>query len=365
MNKKQLYEMSENSIMDYTDHDVTAAVMREYAIKGMYRIHSCLNELGLLGENSKLFALPDFTFSRSDYRFKAGFPYGTLIYIDSKKEPFIPIDFRPNCCGIVFVELADYERDVARLAEKISKIETCTLNITGDDLRRGNHFIGIYKNVNNQKCYAIIHNSFEFVKTGYNETPGLYIDKTDYWNSSVQKHNVAGEEFLYLIGEQAINYYRSYLEHEIHSKQLKAELASYLFEDCTIIFNETHEGFFDIDTIMLGTYAQRATFTCPIMLSANDNLPLFDVRKPLPSLPTDVFACPHGGGYSILHLNSGNYNAEQNIYTVQFLNGAEMTTSDLRKLNFDYRSNAAKVWSDTHGFGEVLELLATIKNFKI
>jgi len=339
--------------------------MKEYAIKGMYKIHSCLNEIGLLGENSKLVALPDFTFSRSDYRFKAGFPYGSLIYIDSKDVPFIPIEFRPNCCGIIFIELSDYQRDIAQITDKLSKIEKQKLNVTSDDLRRGNHFIGIYKNELRQKYYAIIHNSFEFVKIGYGEIPGLYTDKTNYWEGLIKKHSVVNETFSYLIGKPAADYYAAYLEHEKHSKELRIELANYLFEDCAVIFNETHEGFFSMNTIMLGTYAQKAPFTCPIMLSSNDSLPIFEIRKALPTLPDEVFACPHGGGYSILHLASGQYNPTQNIYTVQFQNGAEMTMSDLRKLNFDYRSNTAIIWADTYGFGNVTELLATISNFKI
>jgi hypothetical protein len=365
MDKQQLYEMSVNSIQDYTDHDITATVMKEYAIKGMYKIHSCLNEIGLLGDNSKLVALPDFTFSRSDYRFKAGFPYGSLIFIDSKSTPFIPIDFRPNCCGIIFVGLHDFEYDIEHLTDKIAKIETQGLNITGDDLRRGNHFIGIYRNDSRQKYYAIIHNSFEFVKVGYEEIPGLYIDKTNYWDGRIQKIAVADDEFSYLAEQAATDYYAAYLEHEKHSKALRVELADYLFEGNSVVFNETHEGFFSIDTIMLGSYAQKKPFVCPIMLSSNDSLPLFDIKKPIPSLSNAVFACPHGGGYSILHLNSGSYNASKNLYTVQFRNGAEMTTSDLRKLNYDYRSNTAKIWADTYKFGEVIELLATVRNFKI
>lgn len=365
MTSINLYKLAQSSIVDYTDNDVTACVMKEYALKSMYSILSCLNSMNMLRDKSRLIALPDFTFSRNDNRFRAGFPYGSIIYLDTGSIPFILPEFRPNCCGIAMVKLYDVETDVATISTKIQNINQINATFSGDDLRRGNHFIGIYHDVKNDSHYAIIHGSFSFVKSGLNNVPGLYLDKTQYWNNRLRYYNIANSRLPYLLGDDAVEYYDSYVEHEKNTKRLRAQAAEFLFENCNLVFNETHEGFFNINTIVLGAYISNSPFKAPIMLSAESGLPIVEVLNPLSDLPMNLYVCPHGGGYALRHIANGSYNEEENTYRFKYISGTVMIANDLRQLIFDYRQNTDFIWAEKYGFGKIECRLSTKYNFKL
>ena len=365
MNKLERYELARNCIVDYTDGDVTAAVLREYAVSGMYNILSCLHSLGISGENSKLFALPDFTFSRNDNRYQAGFPYGSIIHIDTKNTPFIPLGFRPNCCGITMVEFSNKENSLEKIRARIRNLGDLDTDIASDDLSRGNHFVGIYYDSQIDKSFGIIHGSFSFVKSGYRDIPGLYIDKTNYWNNKLKVFDNAEISFPYLIDEAAKEYYKAYIQHEDHTKTLRAQVANHLFPDSTLLFNETHEGMFAQNTIVLGSYTASRSYSSPILLAAEADLPILQITTPLPYLSDSIYACPHGGGYSLQHIEDGKFDIHNRLYHLRFRNGACMETDDVRKLIYDYRLNTDKIWADNLGFGIVQKRLKTIYNFKL
>lgn len=365
MNKKlSIYEKALNSIVDYTNNDVTAHLMKEYAIKGMYNLLSCLDHVGIQGDYTRLFALPDFTFSRNDFRFKAFFPYGSIVHIDAK-EPFIPVGFRPNCCGITMLKLSSADVDIDKIKERIVTLVSNNHDVSTDDLNRGNHFIGLYKNLISDSFYAIIHGSFSFVKSGYKDIPGLYIDKTNYWDKELHIDRINGVEFPYLIGDVAKTYFNAYIEYEKITKELRAHISQHLFPNSRIIFNETHEGFYDMNTITLGSYICSHPFSAPIMLSAESDLSIVNISRPLSDMPYDIYACPHGGGYALTHIVTGMYDQDTQIYKLRFTNDSITETKDIRKLIYDYRTNTDIIWTEQHKFGTVESKYATIYNFKL
>lgn len=364
INKLDIYERAIGSIVDYTDGDITSHLMKEYAIKGMYNLLNCLNHIGIPGENTRLIALPDFTFSRNNYRYNAYFPYGSIIHIDTD-ESFIPLGFRPNCCGITMLKLSPKDQDINKIKERLRTIVSNNPDISTDDLNRGNHFIGIYNDELYNQIYAIIHGSFSFVKSGYKSMPGLYIDKTNYWNDKMQIANIDGVEFPYLLGNLAKEYFDTYTHYEYITKELRSYIGQHIFPNSQVIFNETHEGFYQMHTITLGAYVNSHPFTAPIMLSAESDLSIVDITKSIPKLPHEMYACPHGGGYALKHISDGVYDHSSRIYKLHFSNNSIMETSDIRKLIYDYRTNTDLTWTGKYGFGVIKRRFSTKYNFKL
>ena len=365
MKKIKTYERAVQSIVDYSTGDITSCLMKEYAIKGMYNLLSCLDDIGIGGEKTKLIALPDFTFSRNDKRYNSFFPYGSIIHIDTPGEIFIPLGFRPNCCGITMLKLTKADEDINKIKARLYTLAKLDLGIASDDLNRGNHFIGIYQNLATSQTYAIIHGSFNFVKSGHNDIPGLYIDKTNYWNDKLCVYNKCDAHFPYLIGDDAALYYNFYIQHEQTTKELRCQIAQHLFPNSAVIFNETHEGFYQHNTITLGAYIKNCPFTAPIMLSAESDLSIINIISPLIDISSNIYACPHGGGYTLKYVIDGLYDFDSHIYKLQFENNAVMETTDIRKLIYDYRTNTDLIWSEYHAFGNIIDRFATVYNLKL
>jgi len=364
MKKIEIYEHAINSIFDYTSGDVTSCIIKEYAIKGMYNLLTCLNGIGYNIEKTKLVALPDFTYSRNDKRYNSNFPYGSIINIDTE-ELFIPVEFRPNCCGITFLKLSQRHENLLEIQKRMKTIENLKIGLAKDDLNRGNHFIGVYRENETNSIYAIIHGSFNFVKEGDKETPGLYIDKTNYWNEKISTFKQDDFSLKYLIGSSAELYYEAYLQHEEKTKKARAQIGQYLFPNSEVIFNETHEGFFNKNTIMLGAYIKSIPFWAPIMLSAESDLSIVNITNPLSCISQNMYVCPHGGGYKLQHVKSGKYDLKDKIYTLEFSNHAIMKTDDVRKLIYDYRTNTDDIWTKTHDFGNIKNKFTTLYNLKL
>ncbi len=366
MDKIIIYEYANKNIIDYTGQDSTANLLKEYAVYGMYNLLSAINDIGGSVENTKLIALPDFTFSRNEYRWKAGYPYGSIIYIDSNNIPFMPLGFRPNCCGITMCKVPKDSIKPQIILKKINELPNLELDLSNDDLKRGNHFIGTYYDDISKEYYAIIHGSFSFVKSGYKELPGLYIDKTKYWNNKKKVFNTKFTSFEYLIEDTALEYYNTFKIFEEITKKNRRKIANFLFEGCEILFNETHEGLFDLQTISLGAYVMNHPYSCPIMLSAEIDMPIVKISNAILDLShTRIFVCPHGGGYLLSNIMDGHYVADNSNYELTYINNAKLITSDIRNLTHTYRTNTDMTWINTYNFGSCEKRLKTINNFKL
>ena len=363
MDKLSIYEYANKNIIDFTGPDSTADLLKEYAVYGMYNLLSAIDDIGGSVENTKMFALPDFTFSRNEHRWKAGYPYGSVICLDSKKIPFMPLGFRPNCCGITMCKVPYDSINPQVILRKVRELPNLKLDIGSDDLKRGNHFIGTYYDEKKSDYYAVIHGSFSFVKSGYNDLPGLYIDKTDYWDEKKKVFKTKYTSFDFLVDESAIEYYNTFKKFEEITKENRRKITEFLFDGCEIVFNETHEGLFDSQTIALGAYIMNHPYTCPIMLAAESDMPIVEINQTISTLP--LFVCPHGGGYLLTKIKEAHYNATNSNYELIYENNARLITSDIRNLIHTYRTNTDKIWIESYGFGSRKTELKTIYNFKL
>lgn len=167
MNTKIIdYNKSLKNFIDMSSGDPTAIIAKEHGLMGLTRLIMCMDKLGLNTDNNYFIALPDYTYTRNALRWNSGFPYGCIIYID-QIEPFIPIDFRPNCCGVVFAEISEDDYDLVKLKNTYHSLLHSYSDLDSTDFNRRNHFFGIYRNEQTNKYYFLIHGSFMFAKKGY------------------------------------------------------------------------------------------------------------------------------------------------------------------------------------------------------
>ena len=360
MNKNYIlsYKKALNNFIDLSSKDSTSYLVKERGLIGLTRLLICMEELGI--ENgAKLIALPDFTYTRNQLRWDAGFPYGCIVKINNPYNNFIPLEFRPNCCGVVFGEIPNKDYDFNVLKNRLINFINKSHYIDSNDFNKRNHFIGIYINPETGKYYALLHGSFKYVKNN------LYSERKNKWSNKIQKKDILNKEILYLYGHDAIEYYNDYKIYENESSKLRLDIMNYLFfNEFKVLFNETHEGFRDINTILLGAYSSNTSFQCPIMLSADEDLYYINVNKPLSNIDDNFYCAPHGGGYRLSSIvNAKQLNHDEFILT--YPNKSIMITNNIIDLPFNYRKNTISLWCDKYEFGESILKLKPILNLKI
>lgn len=355
------YQKAVEHFHDFSTGDPTAVLSKEHGLIGLTRIITCMQKIGLDSMKVDFIALPDFTYTRNKLRWNAGFPYGCIVRFDTKT-PFIPVDFRPNCCGVIFAELPNYNETAQSLQSKYYKIVHSYSDIDKSDFNRRNHFMGIYYSQKAERYYFLLHGSFNFAKKA------LYSEKNEVLAAGLKSETIMGEPFTYLIEDQAENYYKSYLEHEQRTMYYRELITKSLFSQAKIMFHQTHEGFWGINTILLGAYANYTPFTCPIMLAPECDLPIIQINRPVSvSKSTDVYCAPHGGGYAL-----GGISAARTINTnldgelvLTYPNHSEMLTNNILDMPFYYRTQTEKFWCDKYHFGTEVDRLQPILNLKV
>lgn len=364
MNKSipENYSLAIKQFYDYSTGDPTATLAKEHGLIGLTRIITCMQHLGLDSSKVDFIALPDFTFTRSKLRWSAGFPYGCIIRFHNLDVPFIPVDFRPNCCGVIFAELPLFEDTALGLQKKYYEILSAYPDINSSDFNRRNHFMGIYQSEANKKYYFLLHGSFSFAKRA------LYSEKNELLALDLQIETILGEPFAYLIGTQATEYYTNYQEFEALTFYYRELITKTLFPDANILFHRTHEGFYGIGTILLGAYADSAPFSCPIMLAPECDLPIIQITTPIyiPGRPP-LYCSPHGGGYALDAVSAAqriDYSIEGN-YILAYPNLSEMLTNNVLDMPFYYRTQTDKVWCDNYLKSTEQLRLKPILNLKV
>ena len=356
------YTKATKSFINYSSNDATAIIAREHALLGLSRLIACLNYLGSPCEDVRMIALPDFTYTRNPNRWEAGFPYGCIIYIPQMDIPFIPIDFRPNCCGVTFAEIPTFNENLSNFRNRYMNVIRKYSKVDHKDLNRRNHFFAIYHNIQNNKYYCLLHCSFKFVKhTLYSEHNKLL--------EGIKTYNFFSQDFHYLIGKEAEEYYNMYLQLEKETLSLRSLIIHELFNDAHILLNRTHEGFMGINTYLLGAYADCIEFTYPLMLSPDSNLYVVNVNKEIELCSQrSIYCAPHGGGYALdsivsAHISNNRENDEE--YVLQFSNNCSFLTNNILDMPFNYRNNTAHDWCTKYSIAEIKETLLPIINLKL
>lgn len=197
----EYYNQAVGQFHDYSTGDPTSVLAKEHGLIGLTRIIMCMNMVGINPSHVDFIALPDFTYTRNKLRWNAGFPYGCIIKFHEDDVPFIPVDFRPNCCGVVFAELPEFNESALSLQQKYYNIVSSYSELDSNDFNRRNHFMGIYQCEKNKKYYFLLHGSFNFAKRA------LYSEKNESLFLDIKSEIIMGEPFTYLIGSQAQSYY--------------------------------------------------------------------------------------------------------------------------------------------------------------
>jgi len=357
MDLKEIYCRARQSFIDYSSGDPTSILAKEHGLLGLTRVMACMESVGLDSDKVRFTALPDFTYTRNKLRWGAGIPYGCIIKFDEDLPPFIPLDFRPNCCGIVFARLNSFNYSIEDLQKRYYQIVDKYSAIDSNDFNRRNHFMGIYNCAAENCYYFLIHGSFNFVKDA------LYSERNEKLLSTAESKTIMGKTFTYLIGEKAQDYYQNYLELEQKTLFYRELIASEMFPDAKIVFNRTHEGFYNVHTLLLGAYADASPFVCPIMLAPEMDLPIIKTFVPINSL----YCAPHGGGYALLEVaNVQRTTIKLNAnYLLSYPNRSQMMTDNVLDMPFFYRTNTDRFWCSEYKMAHELDRMTPIINLKI
>lgn len=356
------YRLAISQFYDYSTGDPTAVLAKEHGLIGLTRIITCMQRVGLNPSNVDFIALPDFTYTRSKLRWSAGFPYGCIIRFHESDVPFIPVDFRPNCCGVVFAELPEFTDSALNLQQKYYDIVCSYSAIDGSDFNRRNHFMGIYRCETNSKYYFLLHGSFKFAKKA------LYSEKNEALLRGVQTESILGESFAFLIGPEAQTYYENYQEHEASTMYYRELITKTLFPHAEILFHRTHEGFNGIHTILLGAYANSEPFNCPVMLAPECDLPLIRIDSPISITGRPILYCaPHGGGYALGEISAVQRvdNSLEGNYILTYPNLSEMLTNNVLDMPFYYRTKTEEFWCNKYHMATEVLRLRPILNLKV
>ena len=349
--------------INYSTNDATAIIAHENGLLGMTRMIACMDYLKIPYEDIYMLALPDFTYTRNSNRWNSGFPYGCIISLPKVDTPFIPIDFRPNCCGVIFAKISQFTDSPESLREKYSYVLEKYTQVDSSDLNRRNHFLALYKNIQTNEYYCLLHCSFKFVKRI------LYSEHNPFLED-IRTFNYLSEDFHYLLGDSAKKYYETYIELEQKTLFLRKMIIESLFDHATIIFNKTHEGFLGIDKLLLGAYADHDIFEYPLMLSPETNLYVIDVKKSIQIGNKEHLYCgPHGGGYTLASVIDATKMKTDDIlnreYMLRFPNDCLFVTNNVLDMPFNYRSNTMHEWCIARNMAYVKEELLPLINFKV
>ena len=350
--------------VDFTTRDTASLLAKERALLGLSCLLKACDCHGIPKDDLYLVALPDFTYTRNNNRWKDGFAYGCLIVLPQGEpnSPILPLGFRANCCGVTLgsISSAVGQRDVL---QELSGIADSYEKMSSDDMGRGNHFLSVLRERATGEHVVLLHGSFDHVKGDANGYPGLYLERSPHWRSRIQTVTIGDFRFNYLLGQDVQEYANAYIVHEQFTKRMRAMIIKELFPECEIIFNETHEGLFSNTCIVLGAYISERPFSCPIMQTPETDVQLVRVTKCISALanvrlPSDLYVCPHGGGYTLnmsisaVEKTNGSYGRAVSSVTLE--NKSRLECTYLSGLPFKYRTNVASIWCEALGAGQVV-----------
>lgn len=360
MKNLNYYKNALAHFIDMSAQDATANIAKSHGIMGLTRLIICMEKLGLDISDTCFIALPDYTYTRNSLRWDAGFPYGCIISIN-QSTPFIPIDFRPNCCGVILAQVSKQEFNLLSIKNKYYELIHSYDDIDSTDFNRRNHFFGLYHDKENDAYFFLIHGSFSFAKKE------LYSEKNNSLLSNAQTFNILDKPFHFLLENHAKWYYEKYLYYEKMTMYYRELILKELFPDAQILFHRTHEGFMNIGTILLGAYADTVPFDCPIMLAPEEDLPVTNINAVINiSTTKKIYCAPHGGGYALSSVTHAHkLNKTENDFLITYTNHSQMLTNNIIDMPFYYRKDSADKWCNQYKKGKILTTLKPIFNLKV
>lgn len=376
--------------------DACTKIARANMKFGLAKIHWVQHSLGLEA-NATFISSPDETITRNVARWEQGISYGGKITWGNSKEKLIILDVKPNCCGMMVGGLSKIPdpRDIIRRTEHMEHEQHYINDIKVQwDFYKGNHFMDFFevkplRNVKMPKYAVILHAGCPEFKGDNNEGPGLY------WNMSKQLQQTMKEiqtpfgKVRILEGNDAVEYYKHHKIAEDFSKKRRELAYKLLMDGRHIITNKTHQGLTHINEIALGCHDikfKRDIFPVSIradlpsyLFRGNMNLTKDKIEElgfTQRSIDLGVYKrlrkiniMPHGGGYKFLDSLAVDKIFEVNnkrFFEINMVDGlGKKIVSDMRELQFAYRSREVVQKTIELGLGEPLVELRPVYTLKI
>lgn len=398
VNKEEWLQRARDHCFYVGVNDSGAELCRINSAYGIAGIQFVQRELGM-EPNATFITTPDMTITRNASRWKSGFGYGGKISWGSGDDELIILNTKPNACGMLAGGLQKLP-DIESLIRKLHEMESNTTQIDGVDViwdfYKSNHFIDLFEIKHVAKTdvplppYAfIIHGSADEFKGDSELGFGLYYDKSKELREKAEVIATPFGDFYLLTGENARAYYERYRYIDEFTKRKRSVAADMLFEDYTVISNETHQGLINMNEILLGCHHVVEESTL-FPLTLRGDLPAYLVYG-IPNLTPESIdllgfekrsmnlgiydrlvganIIPHGGGYvlpDILTVNRVTEVDGRRYFEVEMQNDrGKKIISEVRDLPYEYRGRNVVLRALEVGLIDIVAKLIPRYVFKI
>lgn len=228
---------------------------------GLAKVHWVQERLGM-PPDATFVSAPDVTVTRNEARWKSGFGYGgTLAWGDGDRELVI-LDAKPNACGMI---VGGLERlpDRIELLERVHELRASNAEIDGIpadwDFGESNHFIDLFRvepaDGEDLPPYVfLMHFAGNELRGETTQGPGLYWDRSPALRERMVVHDTPFGPLRTLEGGFAREYLAFYHRAERFVQDRRLYAADRLFDDYTLINNDTHQGLLHLNRMVLGCY---------------------------------------------------------------------------------------------------------------
>lgn len=344
-------------------NDTSARLAIRNLQHGMAKIIYVMDEIDPKS-NINFYGSLDFTITKSEERWGAGFAYGGLIDISTNERIIFP-EIRPNSCGTIVGSLREdiSENEVISRIEKV-QIDSGTSNW---DYGRKNHFINLYRSKQTGKQVFIIHGCPSRLKSDGDHGEGLYLERSKYWKENSETINTPVGDIVVLLEDKADKYWNNYQRYEQYSKDERSLIAQKIFGDFTLICNESHEGMRSMHQYILGCHAAlEYSEVFPIMTTIGKPAYLVgidEISEINNVTPHGIKALiPHGTGYD-LHMDDPEIEvilseSGQRLFQLKKLDrGGTEVYRNFAHVPFKHRSpNLVDTWKE-RGFFNICDTL--------
>jgi hypothetical protein len=342
-----------------TTGDVSADLAYQIGIVGLGRIHGLQEHLGQ-EPDAKLLVAPDATPSSNTMRCQAGFASGTR-YWWSPGEPWLPVGFGPNACGLCVVGLPEMP-DPVEVRDRLDQMQARPPKVDGLplvlDIGRRNHFIGIFTvhDAPSLSCshVAVLHCSAPELANV--DRPHQRVKPRP---EIVRTLNTAAGPISYVVGEDASSFWESFVSGNAFAVQKRSTIASVLFPEGEVLSNRMHQGYASSHEIVLGSHVGDADSHYVYLGGFASPSYLYQPSTPGPSIAPDVALAtrdgrllPHGGGASYSFADQASVTVDEEG-CIRILLGTKDMTVDLRHtsdLPYEYRSGDTFQSLEASGF---------------
>ena len=363
---------------------------------GLAKIHWVQERLGL-PPNATFISAPDLTVTRNTSRWRSGFGYGGALTWGDGDLDLMILDLKPNACGMIVggLEYLPHSREL------LERVHTLTHeNVTIDDVPirwdfgKSNHFIDLFRvealaEAGLPPYVFIMHFAGGELRGETHHGSGLYWDRSPALQARMQVFDTPFGPLRVLTGDDARVYFEFYRYVESFVQRRRLYAAQRLFDEYTLINNDTHQGLTHANQILLGCY--RFTDRERIYpIGLRPDLPAYLVRG-RPNLSPETVEnlgfekraqrlgvydqlvtanlLPHGGGYTFPHILdvTGVHEIDgERYFEVDLTTGrGRQIVAGVRDLPFEYRGRKVVLRTIELGMAELVARLTPVYVLKV